>query len=355
VREALDLCLACKGCKGECPVNVDMATYKAEFLAHYYEGRLRPRHAYSMGWIYWWSRLASLAPGLTNFFSQTPGLRDVVKWLGGIAPQRRMPPFARQTFRDWYARRPVRSEGRPPVILWADTFNNHFHPHVAKAAVEVLEAAGFQVWVPRASLCCGRPLFDFGKIDDTKALLRQAVDTLRPQIEAGVPVVGLEPSCLAVFRDELVVLFTDDIVARKLHDQSLPLAEFLRRYAKDFRPPRLPGKALLHVHCHQKALAGTEDETHVLGEMGLDCEQPDEERLLRDGRLFRLRAAALRRLREDRRAGAAAGGAASRSGHAHRGRRLQLQGADRPVGRPARRAPGRGPADGAARQPGAVR
>jgi Fe-S oxidoreductase len=169
VKEALDLCLACKGCKGECPVNVDMATYKAEFLSHYYEGRLRPRHAYTMGWISWWARLASYAPGLANFFSQTPVLRDIAKWLGGIASQRRMPAFASETFKAWFRRRPprVRSDS-PPVILWADTFTNHFHPEVGQAAVEVLESAGFQVWVPEASLCCGRPLYDFGMLDTAK-------------------------------------------------------------------------------------------------------------------------------------------------------------------------------------------
>jgi FAD/FMN-containing dehydrogenase len=160
VREALDLCLACKGCKGECPVDVDMATYKAEFLSHYYERRLRPRHAYAMGWIYWWARLGSLAPPLANFVSQTPGLSAVFKWTGGISPHRQAPPFANETFKEWFFRRRPRNRDGRPVILWPDTFNNHFHPEVAKAAVEVLEHAGCHVIVPRPSLCCGRPLYD---------------------------------------------------------------------------------------------------------------------------------------------------------------------------------------------------
>jgi FAD/FMN-containing dehydrogenase/Fe-S oxidoreductase len=307
VKESLDLCLACKGCKSDCPVQVDMATYKAEFLSHYYAGRLRPRHAYSMGWIYWWARLASWAPGLANFFSQTPVLSDVAKWLGGIAPQRRMPAFAAESFKEWFRGRqpphppaPSPTEerggerqsdsppsppwergaggvrGRLPVILWPDTFNNYFHPEVAKAGVEVLEAAGFQVWVPRASLCCGRPLYDFGMLDTAKRLLRQILDTLRPQIQAGIPVVGLEPSCLAVFRDELTNLFPHDEDAIRLQKQSFLLSEFLNKHAKDFQMPQLKRHALVHGHCHHKAIAGMKDEKEVLGKMGLECAFPDD-------------------------------------------------------------------------------
>jgi FAD/FMN-containing dehydrogenase/Fe-S oxidoreductase len=277
VREALDLCLACKGCKGDCPVNVDMATYKAEFLSHYYEGRLRPRHAYAMGWIYWWARLAAYAPRLVNFFSQTPVLAGVAKWLGGIAPQRSMPPFATETFKAWFQRR--RSGARadsPPVILWADTFTNHFHPEVAKAGVEVLEAAGYQVWVPTASLCCGRPLYDFGMLDSASALLRQILDTLRPQIRAGIPIVGLEPSCLAVFRDELGNLFPHDEDATRLAKQSFLLSEFLVEEAKGYKPPRLDRKAVVQGHCHHKSIMGMDAEMKLLKEMGLEVETPEE-------------------------------------------------------------------------------
>ncbi|MGH7707414.1 MAG: FAD-binding and (Fe-S)-binding domain-containing protein, partial [Vulcanimicrobiaceae bacterium] len=160
VKAALDLCLACKGCKGECPVNVDMATYKAEFLAHYYEGRLRPVAAYAFGLMFRWARLASHMPGVVNFVAQTPGLRDVVKRLATMAPQRRVPLFAPQTFRQWFSARAPRNVGMPPVILWPDTWNNHFHPSTAQAAVEVLEDAGFAVTIPSLALCCGRPLYD---------------------------------------------------------------------------------------------------------------------------------------------------------------------------------------------------
>jgi FAD/FMN-containing dehydrogenase/Fe-S oxidoreductase len=275
VKDSLDLCLACKGCKGDCPVNVDMATYKAEFLSHYYEGRLRPRHAYSMGWIYWWARLASLAPALANFFSQTPGLSAVAKWLGGISQERTMPAFARQTFREWYRRRPVRNHGKPPVILWADTFNNYLTPDVAKAAVEVLEGAGYQVWVPEKSLCCGRPLYDFGMLHSAGRLLRQILTTLQPQIEAGVPVVGLEPSCLAVFRDELCNLYPNDRNAQRLRSQSYLLSEFLNKKVKDYHVPPLNRKALVHGHCHHKSIMGMADEEAILKKLGLDFQQPD--------------------------------------------------------------------------------
>jgi Fe-S oxidoreductase len=275
VKDALDLCLACKGCKGECPVNVDMATYKAEFLSHYYEGRLRPRYAYSMGWIYWWARLASHLPDVANFFSQTPGLRDVAKWVGGIDSRRSMPSFARETFKEWYRRRPVRNEGKPPVILWPDTFNNHFHPETGQAAVEVLEAAGYQVWMPAASLCCGRPLYDFGMLDTAKNLLREILKTLQPQIQAGIPVVGLEPSCMAVFRDELINLLPDDEDAKRLHDQSFLLSEFLNKKVEGYKPPRLQRKALVHGHCHHKSIMGMDDETALLKKMSLDFDMPE--------------------------------------------------------------------------------
>jgi Fe-S oxidoreductase len=186
VKESLDLCLACKGCKTDCPVNVDMATYKAEFMAHYYEGRVRPRNAYSMGLIHWWARLASVAPGVANFFGKTPVLCAAVKWIGGIAPERPLPRFAPETFKAWFFRRPRQAKGRP-VILWADTFTNHFHPEQGKAAVEVLEEAGCEVFVPRAGLCCGRPLYDFGMLDTAKRQLRTILTTLRPAIDAGLP------------------------------------------------------------------------------------------------------------------------------------------------------------------------
>jgi len=286
VKNALDLCLSCKGCKGDCPVNVDMATYKSEFLSHHYKGRLRPRTAYAFGMIYWWARLASIAPGVANFFTQTPGLSRISKWIAGVAPARKIPVFASQTFKKWFLKRRTDRVDRPwrdrlqqgersPVILWADTFNNNFFPQTLKAATEVLEAAGFEIVVPSASLCCGRPLYDYGMLDRAKALLRKILDTLREEIRNGVPVVGLEPSCVAVFRDELVNLFPDDEDALRLKTQTFTLAEFLEKKASGWKVPVLKREALVHGHCHQKAIMKMKSEEELYKKMQLNFRQVD--------------------------------------------------------------------------------
>lgn len=275
VKEALDLCLACKGCRTECPMNVDMATYKAEFLSHYYEGRLRPRHAYAMGLIYWWARLASLAPGVVNLITHAPVVGKLFQRLGGISTRRTTPSFAPETFVSWFRRRPLRNVGRPRVLLWPDTFNNHFHPQTAKAAVEVIEAAGFQVIIPPKPLCCGRPLYDFGMLDLAKSLLREILDVLQPENGSGVPVVGLEPSCVAVFRDELLNLYPMDEDAKRLSANTFILSEFLEKKAPDFRPPKLKHKALVQKHCHHEHVMTFDAENGVLQKLGLDYELLD--------------------------------------------------------------------------------
>lgn len=275
VKEALDLCLACKGCKGECPVKVDMATYKAEFLSHYYEGHWRPRHAYAFGLVHWWARLAALLPEVANFCTHAPGLREAAKALAGVAPEREIPRFAPQTFKAWWAQRQRRArrqpspDNQPQVILWPDTFNNYFQPAVPQAAVEVLEAAGYQITVPQADLCCGRPLYDYGFLTRARRWLRQILDVLRPAIRAGVPVIGLEPSCLAVLRDELTNFFPHDQDAARLSQQAFLLSEFLVR--ADYHPPPLQRRAVVHGHCHHKALMTMEDEERVLDKLELDC------------------------------------------------------------------------------------
>ncbi len=271
VFDALDLCLSCKGCKGDCPVEVDMASYKAEFLSHYYEGRARPRYAYAMGWIYWWARAASLAPDLANFVLQTPGLGNIVKALGGLSQRRWVPPFAPETFKSWFGRRAPRNAGGPEVILWPDTFNNHFEPRVAQAGVEVLEHTGHRVRVPGPSLCCGRPLFDYGMLDTAERLLKQALAALGPAIRAGTPVVGLEPSCVAVFRDELTNLFPRDQDAQRLRSQTFTLAEFL----KDRDVTRLERKAIVHGHCHHKSIMRMDADEELYKRLGLDFELLD--------------------------------------------------------------------------------
>jgi FAD/FMN-containing dehydrogenase/Fe-S oxidoreductase len=281
VKQSLDLCLACKGCKTECPVGVDVATYKAEFLSHYYEGRVRPRSAYAFGNIDLWARLASHAPGLANLTTQLPFLRDIAKLVAGVPKERAIPAFAPETFKTWFHRRRVALRNRPqhnadapPVLLWPDTFNNHFHPGTAKAAVEVLEAAGFRVIVPGANLCCGRPLYDFGMLDRAQSLLLQILDELSPEIEAGIPIVGLEPSCVAVFRDELLNLFPHDERAQALSRQTFLLSEFLETFARNFPLPPLNRQALLHGHCHHKSLMKMTAEESILGRLGINFQSP---------------------------------------------------------------------------------
>lgn len=275
VHEALDLCLSCKGCKGDCPVSVDMATYKAEFLSGYYKRRLRPLAAYSMGLIMFHARAAKHFPRLANLLTQTPGLRQLVQLGGGLTAKRAMPPFARETFKDWFAGRAAVNPNAEPVVLFPDTFNNFLHPEPAKAAVEVLEDAGFRVIVPSPALCCGRPLYDYGMLDTAKRLWRRNLDAMRPQIQAGTPVVGLEPSCVAAFRDELPNLMPHDEDAKRLSLQTLTLAEFLQRHAEDWRAPRLDRKALVHGHCHQEAVIGTSAERDLYSRLGLDFELLD--------------------------------------------------------------------------------
>lgn len=276
VKESLELCLSCKACKTDCPTRVDLATYKAEFLSHYYRGHWRGMSAYVIGLIPWWARLASIAPGIANFFSQTEPFAGIMKRVTGIARERRLPRFAPQTFRTWFGkRRSVETgEGRR-VILWADTFNNHFSPDVARAATEVLESAGWRVELPRRHLCCGRPLYDHGFIDLAKRLLREILHELHQEIEAGTPVIVLEPSCAAVFRDELTALFPDDASALKLSRQTFLFAEFLQKYAPDLTVACLEQDALFHGHCHQRAIAGTRSDEILLERMGVKVETPE--------------------------------------------------------------------------------
>ena len=271
VHEALDLCLACKGCLGDCPVDVDMATYKAEFLSKYYKRRMRPRAAYSMGLIMLHARLASRVPRLANAVARL----GPVKRLGGISAEREMPRFARETFTAWFQRRGAVNPHSDPVLLFPDTFNNFLHPETLKAATEVLEAAGFRVIVPGKPLCCGRPLYDYGMLPTAKRFWRRTLDSLRAEIRRGVFVVGVEPSCVAAFRDELPGLLPHDEDAARLNFQTLTLAEFLRQNAPGWQPPTLHRRAVVHGHCHQEAVMGMAAEQELYERMGLDYELLD--------------------------------------------------------------------------------
>ena len=351
VRDALSLCLSCKGCKSDCPVNVDMATYKAEFLSHHYRGRLRPRAAYAMGLIYWWARAGVAGRVLANVATSAPGLSDLLKWAGGIERRRpaaasgppELPPVVRQP--DAAQRR-----GRD-VLLWPDTFTTYFHPAPAIATVEVLKAAGFHVRIPQRPLCCGRPLYDYGMLDLAERLLRQTLDELRPDIEAGTPMIGVEPSCLAVFRDELPELLPDDLDAVRLKEQSFVLSEFLQRHAADWAIPTLPRQALVHGHCHHKAVMGFDAERQVLERIGLDAEVLEAGCCGLAGSFGFEHGEQVPGVRHRRRARAAAQGARGRRPDAGRNGRVQLPDPDRALHGPPPAASGRGHLHGRAPGP----
>src|SRR6266404_3292041 len=285
VKKALDLCLSCKACKSECPANVDLATYRAEFLSHYYENKARPLHAHLFGRIDRWARLASPFAEIVNFINRRSSVRFLLNKILRLAPQRQLPQFAATSFQRWVRNRQSvetrqnskqsSSTNKRDVILWADTFNNYFHPETSRAALEVLEDAGVQVTISQQHLCCGRPLYDFGMLDEAKRYLTRVLKVLGPQIEAGFPVIVLEPSCASVFRDELVNLFPDDSRAKKLRAQTFLLSEFLEHHAPGHQPKQLSRRVLVHGHCHHKTLMKMTDEEALLREMGAEVLLPD--------------------------------------------------------------------------------
>jgi FAD/FMN-containing dehydrogenase/Fe-S oxidoreductase len=267
VHEALDLCLACKGCRGDCPVHVDMATYKAEFLHHHYRRRPRPLPHYSMGWLPLWARAASVAPAVVNLALAIPMLDRLIKAGGGIDRRRRLPRFARQRFTDWFTGRGSRVDG-PPVVLWPDTFTNNFHPGIGKAAVQVLESAGFRVEVPPVPLCCGLTWISTGQLGVAERVLRRTARALGPRLRAGVPVVALEPSCAAVFRADAPELLSGNPLVERLASGTHSLAEFLLRHG----PPDLTGDgraAIAQPHCHQHAIWGFDADRRLLERAGV--------------------------------------------------------------------------------------
>jgi FAD/FMN-containing dehydrogenase/Fe-S oxidoreductase len=273
VEEALDLCLACKGCTNDCPVNVDMPTYKAEFLYHHYKSakRWRPRYAYAFGLIDQAARIGSRMPEVVNFFTQTPGLSRLAKLAAGMDRAREIPEFAPITLQQWFRRRgTVNPDGRR-VILFPDTFNNHFHTDVGVACVEALEAAGWRVVMPEKHVCCGRPLYDYGFLDLAERYLRNVLATFREEIRAGTPIVGMEPSCLAVFKDELTNMLPHDDDAERMRRCSYHWSEFFAEH--DVEVPKAAKEALLWGHCHHKATGGIDPEQELLRRMGMEVDQ----------------------------------------------------------------------------------
>jgi FAD/FMN-containing dehydrogenase/Fe-S oxidoreductase len=276
VRDALDLCLACKGCLSDCPVNVDMATYKAEFLHHHYRHRLRPMAHYSMGWLPLLARLASTMPGPVNAVAHARGTSTMLKRLGGIDERRALPEFASARFTDSPQACPARSAAtRGTVVLWPDTFTNNFDPDIADDAVEVLEAAGFDVEVPQRAACCGLTWISTGQLGVAKRVLRRTLRMLRPALRAGTPIVVLEPSCAAVFKSDAPNLLYGDQDAHRLAAQTYTIGEVLQRKAADWQPPRHPASAMAQPHCHQHAVLHYAHEKQLLEKAGISVEVLD--------------------------------------------------------------------------------
>jgi FAD/FMN-containing dehydrogenase/Fe-S oxidoreductase len=264
VYEALDLCLSCKACKSECPVQVDMAAYKSEFLAQRYKGRPHPLHHYIFGFADRLARYGSLAPALTNAVLTGQLSSPLIKRIAGVAQQRQLPRLAARSYQRSKSAasspaapgREAQTAGRQ-VLLWPDTWNNYYHPQTLTAAESVLTQAGFQVATPRGHICCGRPLYDFGLLDAARSYLARVLRQMAPQIDAGMPFIFLEPSCASVFKDELLELFADDPRAQRLSGQVWLLADWLAAEAPDFVAEGLAGaRILVHGHCHHKAVFG---------------------------------------------------------------------------------------------------
>jgi Fe-S oxidoreductase len=266
VAEALDLCLSCKGCSSDCPAGVDMATYKAEVLHQRYRRRLRPPAHYSLGWLPRWARLAARAPGLANAALRNPALAGVAKRLGGIDARRPLPQFATQSFREWFASHPARAG--TPVLLWVDTFTDHFTPEVGQAAVRVLEAAGYSVEIPGGPVCCGLTWISTGQLNGARRQLRRSLQALEAAVRLGTPIVGLEPSCTAVLRGEIAELLPGDPRALQVRAATRTLAELLTRTEK-WVPPDLTGvHAVAQPHCHHHAVMGWHADSALLAGAG---------------------------------------------------------------------------------------
>ncbi|MDT0327361.1 FAD-binding and (Fe-S)-binding domain-containing protein [Nocardiopsis lambiniae] len=277
VRESLDLCLSCKGCLSDCPVNVDMAAYKAEFLHRHYRGRARPAAHYSMGWLPVWARLAALAPAEVDRTLRLPGVSRLAKRVAGVAARRDLPGFARTTFTRAFRRRVARGRARadgPRVVLWPDTFGEHMDPRIPAAAVRVLEDAGFTVVLPRGPVCCGLTWVSTGQLGVARTVMRRALRSLLPLVDAGLPVVGLEPSCTAALRHDLVELVPGP-ESERVAASVRTLAGFLLERAPNWRPPRVPAAALAQVHCHQHAVLGFDADRELIARAGVEGEVLD--------------------------------------------------------------------------------
>ena len=277
VHEALDLCLSCKGCASDCPTGVDMATYKSEVLHQTYRGRVRPRSHYVLGRLPMWARLAAPVAWLANLGLRTPGLAHVARWVAGVDQRRSLPLFAQGGLRRgvlgrWARRRPVADvHPRGPVLLWADSFTEYFSTAGGRAAVELLEAAGYRVELLDRPACCGLTWITTGQLDSARSIVGRTVEALHPWVADGVPVVGLEPSCLGVLRADAVELLHGTALHQRAADVAagvLTLAELLQR-TDGWEPPDLTGTELVvQPHCHQSSVIGFEADLALLESTG---------------------------------------------------------------------------------------
>jgi FAD/FMN-containing dehydrogenase/Fe-S oxidoreductase len=271
VLEALDLCLACKACASDCPVEVDMATYKAEFLHQHYAGRRRPASHYSMGWLPLWLRLGQAAPGLGNRLLSAPPVASSLKRLGGIARQRDLPSLPRRSLRSTFGARP-RPTGRRtrgPLVLFPDTFTNLLAPHIGRAAVRALEGLGYEVLLPGGDVCCGLTWISTGQLGVARRVLARTVRVLGDAGDQAPPIIGLEPSCTSSLREELPRL-VDGPAASGVAGRVRTLAELLDEELGDLDLPTFGGRAVHQPHCHQRAGAGTAADEHVLQRLGIE-------------------------------------------------------------------------------------
>jgi FAD/FMN-containing dehydrogenase/Fe-S oxidoreductase len=268
--DALDLCLSCKGCSSDCPAGVDMATYKSEVLHQRYRRRLRPPSHYALGWLPRWARLATRAPRLANLALRSETFGAIAKRAGGIDQRRPLPQFAPQTFREWFAEHRPRSGS--PVLLWVDTFTDHFTPEVGIAAVRVLQSAGYDVQIPEKPVCCGLTWISTGQLNGARNQLSRSLTALDQAIRFGTPIVGLEPSCTAVLRHDLPQLLPRDPRSKKVAAATRTLAELLNA-TQDWVPPSLAGMhAVAQPHCHQHAVMGWQADATLLAEAGATVE-----------------------------------------------------------------------------------
>ncbi|MCK5923880.1 MAG: 4Fe-4S dicluster domain-containing protein, partial [Methylococcales bacterium] len=268
MKEVMALCVSCKACKAECPSSVDMAKIKFEWLGHYHKANGTPLRNRLFGNIALISRLSSgfVAP-LVNW-----GLGlGVVKWGRekglGISKERKMPAFARVPFTKWFAERQGRTGDKGRVVLFNDTFNTYNDPHVSIAATEVLEAMGYEVLLS-GHKCCGRPMISNGLVEPARAAAKETIDKLAPLAAAGLPIIGLEPSCLLTLRDEYFSLLPNDERVAMVAEKAVTLEEFVAQQAEagglDLHFSEETQDVLLHGHCHQKALVGTQPSHQTL-------------------------------------------------------------------------------------------